>query len=107
SEWDWSRTTTVNKFPAVIEDLAFIVEGNVGAGDLSDTIVRAGAGKVVDVELFDVFRGGALGEGKKSLAYRVTYQAPDAALTNEQAVAIRSAVVQAVASRHGGVLRAI
>jgi phenylalanyl-tRNA synthetase beta chain len=105
-EWDWSRTTTVNKFPAVIEDLAFTVEDRIGAGDLRDTIVRAGQGKVVDVELFDVFRGGHLGEGKKSLAYRVTYQALDAALTNEQVVELRKTVVDAVASHHGGTLRA-
>ena len=75
TDWDGARQTTVNKSPAVIEDLAFTVADTVGAGDLRDTILRAGGGKVVDVELFDVFRGGALGEGKV-LAYRVTYQAP-------------------------------
>jgi phenylalanyl-tRNA synthetase beta chain len=106
-EWDWSRTTTVNKFPSVIEDLAFIVADSVGAGDLRDTIIRIGAGKVVDVELFDVFRGGHLGEGKKSLAYRVTYQAPDAALSNEQVVELRNRVVKAVESAHGAILRAV
>ena len=68
--------TTVNKMPAVIEDLAFIVADSIGAGDLRTTLIRAGSGKVTDVELFDVFRGGALGEGKKSLAFRVTYQDP-------------------------------
>jgi phenylalanyl-tRNA synthetase beta chain len=107
SEWDWSRVTTVNKFPAVIEDLAFIVEESVGAGTLRDTMIRAGAGRVVDVELFDVFRGASLGEAKKSLAYRVTYQDPNAALSNDQAVAIRNAVVQAVSSEHRGTLRAV
>jgi phenylalanyl-tRNA synthetase beta chain len=106
TEWDWSRQTTVNRFPAVIEDLAFVVDDSIGAGTLRDTLIRAGAGRVVDVELFDVFRGGHLGAGKKSLAYRVTYQDPQAALTNEQVVELRNTIVQAVAGTHNGILRA-
>ena len=106
-EWNWARQTTVNKFPSVIEDLAFVVDDVVGAGTLAEAIRRAGEGRVVDVELFDVFRGEALGAGKKSLAFRVTYQAPDAALSNEQAVAIRNTIVQQIASQFGGVLRAV
>ena len=106
-EWDWSRVTTVNKFPAVIEDLAFVVDESVGAGDVSQTICREGKGKVVEVELFDVFRGESLGAAKKSLAFRVTYQNPDSAITNEQAVAIRQAIVNAVAAEHRGTLRTV
>jgi phenylalanyl-tRNA synthetase beta chain len=105
TEWDWSRQTTVNRFPAVIEDLAFIVDDAVGAGTVRDTLIRAGGGRVVDVELFDVFRGGHLGAGKKSLAYRVTYQDPSAALTNEQVVGLRNVLVRTVADDYGAALR--
>ncbi|HEX3358057.1 MAG TPA: phenylalanine--tRNA ligase subunit beta [Tepidisphaeraceae bacterium] len=106
-EWDWSRSTTVNKFPAVIEDLAFVVEENIGAGTLRRAIVRTGGQRVVDVELFDVFRGPALGAGKKSLAFRVSYQDANAAIANEEVVSLREKIVQAIASEFGGVLRAV
>ncbi len=104
-DWDWSRVTTVNSMPMVIEDLAFVVADAVGAGRVQETMRRAGGGKVVAIDLFDVFRGESLGAGKKSLAFRVSYQAPDAALSNEQVIALRNGIVQAVSIEHGGVLR--
>jgi phenylalanyl-tRNA synthetase beta chain len=105
-DWDWSRVTTVNSMPMVIEDLAFVVADAVGAGRVQETIRRTGSGKVVGIELFDIFRGEVLGAGKKSLAFRVSYQVPNAAMTNEQVVALRNEIVQAVSLEHGGVLRA-
>jgi phenylalanyl-tRNA synthetase beta chain len=106
-DWDWSRATTVNKFPAVIEDLAFVVDESVGAGDIHHVILRAGGATVVDVQLFDVFRGEALGPGKKSLAFRVSYQDANAAIANDDVVKLRDQIVQTIASQFRGVLRAV
>jgi len=57
------------------------------------------------VELFDVYRSEALGENKKSLAFAVTFRAPDRTLTDDEASAARHAAVDLAAERHGAVLR--
>ncbi|MBP5243060.1 MAG: phenylalanine--tRNA ligase subunit beta, partial [Clostridia bacterium] len=64
------------KFPAVKRDLALIADENVTCGDIVATIRRA-AKAVKAVELFDVYRGGQVPAGKKSMAFSLTF-APDA-----------------------------
>jgi phenylalanyl-tRNA synthetase beta chain len=58
-----------------------------------------------DVRLFDVFTGEQVGAGRKSLAYKLTFRAPDRTLTAEEAVAARDAAVAVAAERHHAVLR--
>ena len=55
------------------------------AAELAAMIDKAGKGAVRDLELFDVFRGAALGEGKKSLAYHVVLQSDTKTLTDKDA----------------------
>jgi phenylalanyl-tRNA synthetase beta chain len=58
------------------------------------------------VRLFDVYTSAQqLGEGRKSLAYKLTFRAPDRTLTVEEAVAARDAAVAEAAGRFGAVLR--
>ena len=65
-----------------------------------------GAGPLLEaVRLFDVFTGAQVGEGRKSLAYKLTFRAPDRTLTAEEAVAARDAAVAVVADRVGATLR--
>jgi len=52
----------------------------------------------VSIELFDVFRGDALGDGQRSLAFRLRLQAPDRSLTEDDVAQIRSACVDAAAA---------
>ncbi|MGH3682595.1 MAG: hypothetical protein ACRDT2_20375, partial [Natronosporangium sp.] len=68
--------------------------------------LRVGAGELLEsVRLFDVYAGEQLGQGRKSLAYTLTFRAPDRTLTTEEAVAARDAAVAAAASRTGAELR--
>ena len=57
------------------------------------------------LRLFDVYVGGQLGEGKKSLAFALRLRAPDRTLTVEEAVAVRDAALVEAAARTGAVLR--
>ena len=92
-----SRITDVPRFPAVTEDLALIVEDKVSAEKVQATIMAAGAGTVLkNAQVFDVFKGEQIGAGKKSLAYRLTYQA-DRTLTDEEVAKVREQIVQAAA----------
>ena len=66
--------------PAVYEDLALIVDEAVPAAQVAGLIRQSGGKLLVDVRLFDVYRGGQVPPGKKSLAYSLTFQAPDRTL---------------------------
>jgi phenylalanyl-tRNA synthetase beta chain len=78
------RIADVPRFPAVTEDLALIVEEKVPAEKVHATILMAGAGTALkSAQVFDVFRGEQIGAGKKSLAYRLTYQADRTRLTRK------------------------
>ena len=95
----------VSPFPPVVEDLAFEVDEAVAAAAVAEAIRGAGGDLLRRVELFDLFRGAQLGAGRKSLAYRLTYQADDRTLTDAEAARVRRAVVAAVERATGGRLR--
>ena len=72
------------KFPASTRDLAIICDDELPAAALEKAII-AGAGKLLEkVELFDVYKGSSIAEGKKSVAYTMTLRAADRTLTVEE-----------------------
>ena len=79
----------VPAFPPVIEDLAVIVDETIPAAEVEAVIRKAGGGRLRRAHLFDVYRGEQIGAGKKSLAYRLTYQDPNKTLTDKDAAKIR------------------
>lgn len=96
---------TLSDLQPVRRDFAFVVEADVAA----DTLIRAARNAdkklIVDVSLFDVFEGGAMGEGKKSLAIEVTLQPTDKTLTDEDIDTVSKAIIAAVEKATGGMLR--
>jgi len=99
------QVQSVAPFPPVLEDLAVIVDETIPAGQVLETIRTAGGKMVVDVRLFDVYRGGQIGAGKKSLAYSLTYQAPDRTLTDKDVQGIRQRIVRRLETELGARLR--
>ncbi|MCP3964101.1 MAG: phenylalanine--tRNA ligase subunit beta [bacterium] len=95
----------ISSFPPVVEDLALVVDDGVTAAAVESCISRAAGDLLRAVELFDHFRGEQIGEGKKSLAYRLTYQSDDRTLTDQEVAAVRQQVVAAVEQQLGGRLR--
>ena len=95
----------VSRYPSSDIDLAFVVDEDVAAGAIRDTIVEAGAPLVRDVRLFDVFRSDALGPNRRSLAFALRLQADDRTLTDDEVAEVRAAVITAVAGAHHGELR--
>lgn len=96
----------LSPFQAVRRDFAFVVDKAVEAG----AIVRAATGAdrklVTAVNVFDVFEGASVGEGKKSIAIEVVIQPTDKTLTDEDFEALTAKIVANVAKTTGGVLRA-
>ena len=93
-------------YPALRQDLAFVVEEEVLAGDVADAIREAAAPELREVRVFDVYRGGQIPDGRKSIAFRVTFQSPERTLTDADARAIRDRIVAALAERFDAELRA-
>jgi len=95
----------VSRFPASDIDLAFVVDDSTPAGQVEQRLREAGGDLLVDVRLFDVFRGPQLGEGKRSLAYRLRFNALDHTLTDEEVGQVRQRCIDAVQSSLPATLR--
>jgi phenylalanyl-tRNA synthetase beta chain len=93
------------RLPANYIDLAVVVDEDVPAGVVEDVIRSAGAPELVSLRLFDLYRGGQIPPGKKSLAYALELRLEDRTLTDEDAAAVRDRIVTELAERTGGALR--
>jgi phenylalanyl-tRNA synthetase beta chain len=96
----------VSPYPEVRQDLAFVVAEDVPAAALEEAIREAGGPELRSVAVFDEYRGEQVGEGKRSLAFRVAFGSPGRTLTDAEAGELRSRIVALVADRFAAVLRA-
>jgi phenylalanyl-tRNA synthetase beta chain len=100
-----SRISELPRFPAVMEDIALVVDEQLPAEKVRATIMAAGSGTpLVSAQVFDVFKGSQIGAGKKSLAYKLTYQA-DRTLTDAEVAKIRERIVKRLGEELKVVLR--
>ncbi|MEU9509649.1 phenylalanine--tRNA ligase subunit beta [Micromonospora sp. NPDC048170] len=95
----------VSGFPPALIDVALVVDDPVPAAQVQQALVEGAGGLLEQVRLFDVYASEQLGAGRKSLAYKLTFRAPDRTLTVEEAVAARDAAVACAAERFGATLR--
>jgi phenylalanyl-tRNA synthetase beta chain len=92
-------------YPPALIDVALVVDAGTAAAEVQAAL-EEGAGPLLEgVRLFDVYTSEQLGAGRKSLAYKLTFRAPDRTLTGEEAVAARDAAVASAARRVGASLR--
>ncbi len=105
-----AKTTTraalgASSLQPVERDFAFVVDADVEALTLLNAAQGADKALIDDVRVFDEFIGGALGEGKKSLAIAVRLQPTDKTLTDEDIDAVAKKIVEKVTKATGGSLR--
>ena len=96
---------TIPETPPIYEDIALIVDESVKAETVEALIRQTGGRSVTNVRLFDLYRDEKIGEGKKSLAYALTYQAEDKTMTDADAAAIRNKIVKRLEKEVGAKLR--
>jgi phenylalanyl-tRNA synthetase beta chain len=97
---------TSPRFLPVEQDFAVVVNEAVSASDVLAAL-RSGAGPLASgFELFDVYRGPQLGEGRKSLAYRIAFTAPNRALTDAELGKVREKIGKTLRQMVQGELRA-
>jgi phenylalanyl-tRNA synthetase beta chain len=92
-------------YPAVRQDLAFVVPEEIEAGELVDAAREAAGPELREIAVFDVYRGEQVGEGKKSIAFSVAFQSPERTLSDEDAAALRRKIADSLEKRFGAVLR--
>jgi len=92
-------------YPPVLEDLAVVVDEAVTAAAIEDVLRKGGGEYLTKIRLFDIFRGKQVGEGKKSLAFSLTYMAPDRTLTDKEVQKIRNKIVHLLDQELGAALR--
>lgn len=96
----------ISRFPPVHRDLAFLVGDDVRASDLRHALIAAGGPLLDRLLLFDVFEGGPVPEGKRSLAFSVDFRAADRTLTDDEVDGIVVEVSERLARDFGAELRA-
>jgi phenylalanyl-tRNA synthetase beta chain len=100
-----ARYKPISLYPSSDIDLAFVTPDDVAAPAVAATQSKTGGPQRQAVELFAVFRSPQLGENRRSLAYRLRFQAPDRTLTDEDVAELRQRCIDAAASVHGAELR--
>ncbi|MBN1955430.1 MAG: phenylalanine--tRNA ligase subunit beta [Anaerolineae bacterium] len=104
--WGAPRTLEpLSTHPPVYEDLALVVGQETPALQVRDLIAQAGQPLLRSVTLFDVYCGEQVAAGKKSLAYRLTYQADDRTLTDREVGRLREKIIRRLERELGAVLR--
>ena len=95
----------ISRFPAVTQDLAIIVDEAIPAARVLELIRQAGGDLLRQAVLFDAYKGAQIPPGKVSLAYTLTYQAPDRTLTDEEVAQVRDRIVHTLEHKLGASLR--
>ncbi|MBS4176094.1 phenylalanine--tRNA ligase subunit beta [Lederbergia citrea] len=95
----------IPRFPSISRDIALVVDKEVTAGTLETIIHEAGGKLLKAVHVFDLYEGEHMEEGKKSIAFSLTYIDPEKTLTDEEVVRAHDKVLAAVKEKAGAELR--
>jgi phenylalanyl-tRNA synthetase beta chain len=100
------RALPLSEFPPLRQDIAVVVPDEHPASEVLAAARGAGGELLSDVQVFDVYRdAGALGPGRRSLALRLTFQAQDRTLSDEEVRPFREAIVERLRTAVEGELR--
>ena len=90
------RASSLPRYPAVERDFALVVDQAVPSQQIIDCINELGQSLIERVEVFDEYRGDSIPQGKKSLAYKISYRADDRTLTDSEVNTVHQQVVDHV-----------
>ena len=93
------------KYPPVYRDIALVLDDTIPAQTVSDTMEKFKNKYIEEIKIFDYYKGTSLAPGKKSLAYRLKYQAYDHTLTDREVNALHEQLINNLHQELGAVLR--
>jgi phenylalanyl-tRNA synthetase beta chain len=100
-----AKYSQLPRYPAVARDIALVCDKSVAVGELTAAIRRAGGALLREAALFDVYEGAQIAPGKKSVAFSLKFRADERTLTDEEADASVAAILAALESELGAVIR--
>ena len=89
----------ITKFPAVSRDMALLLPAETSHKEVVAAIESAGVKRLTSIKLFDVYAGANIEAGKKSMAYSLTFQNPEASLTDEEVARFMEKISKAMAEQ--------
>jgi phenylalanyl-tRNA synthetase beta chain len=95
----------LTSFPELREDIAIVVDGHVPAAVVLEAVRAAGGELLARAEVFDVYRGEQIAQGRTSLAIALTFRAPDRTLTDADVAPVRERILARLRMQLGGELR--
>ena len=93
------------KFPAMIRDISMLVKDHVYVRDIEKVIAANGGDILENIELFDVYKGGQIADGYKSVSFSITFRADDRTLVDDEVNAVMTDILKALEEKLGAVLR--
>ena len=96
--------TPLPKYPSTSRDIALLVDEDMAVGKIEEVIRKHGKKILENVKLFDVYRGKQVEEGKKSVAFTLTYRDKDKTLTDDEVAAVHNDVLNALKDKLNAVL---
>ena len=94
-----------SRYPSSDIDLAFEVDEGVSSNDVKKCLQEQAGVLLVDIRLFDIFRGGPVSEGRRSLAFKLRLQAEDRTLTAAEVAKVHGECIEAVEKKFSAKLR--
>ncbi len=95
----------LGKYPAVNRDLAILVDADTEAASVEAVIRKYAGGRAEEIRLFDVYAGKQVPEGKKSMAYTISFRAPDKTLSDEEVTRTTDKILRMLEKEIGATLR--
>jgi phenylalanyl-tRNA synthetase beta chain len=102
---DQVRYSALPRLPASSRDVSALVPDRAMWGEIERAIRELGIGEIVEVRVFDMYKGKEMPDGMRSLAFRVTYRGEGRTLTDEEVAAMHERVTRLLESRFGAQLR--
>jgi phenylalanyl-tRNA synthetase beta chain len=97
--------TPIPKYPSVKRDMAIVVDEDIPASKILDMIKKFPSELIEEVSVFDYYKGGNIQEGKKSLAFSITYRSKEKTLTDEEVEKLHFFIIEHIFNKTGGELR--
>lgn len=99
------KFASLPKFPSVRRDIALVVDDNISLGEILNEIRKVKSHLIEDLRVFDVFKGGHVSQGKKSIAVSMILRASDKTLTDEEANEVQAMAISGLQKALGAELR--
>jgi phenylalanyl-tRNA synthetase beta chain len=99
------RYRAISRYPATTNDLALVTSVDVPAEQVTRAIRKYAGALLESLTLFDVYTGEQVGAGKRSLAYRLVFRAPDRTLNDAEVARIRQKIVRGLEHDLGATIR--